>query len=83
MNAQQNKMSADQERAALNAEEAEELERLSEEYATAASKLRKTLRMSNPPEPGQVQLFLDAESHVASIVRRLKELIASPITDDR
>ena len=62
-------------RAQLNPEEAAEFERLSEDYSVATGHLRKTLRVGNPPEIGEVQLFLEAELQVASIIRRLKELI--------
>ncbi len=62
-------------RAQLSPDEVTEFERLSEDYSNATGNLRKTLRVSNPPEIGEVQLFLDAESHVASIVQRLKELM--------
>ena len=59
----------------LDDEEQVELHRLCEEYTTATGAVRKAFRVGNPPEPGRVQLLLQAEAHAAAIVERIKQLL--------
>ena len=59
----------------LAPEEEAELDRLCEEYAVATGAVRKNMRFGNPPEPGQVLLFVESEKSAAAIVARIKQIL--------
>jgi hypothetical protein len=59
----------------LSSEENSELQRLCGEYKTATLAVSKTLHVGNPPDPGKVQLFLDAEAKAAAVVARIREIL--------
>jgi hypothetical protein len=59
----------------LAPEEEAELDRLCEEYRVATAAVRKNMRFGNPPEPGQVLVFVESEKRAAAILARIKEIL--------
>ena len=62
-------------RSELSSAEMSEFERLTEEFSVAAGGLRKTLHIENPPSLGQMQLILEADARLTSVLARIKELL--------
>ena len=59
----------------LTPDEEAELNRLCEEYAVATAAVRKNMRFGNPPEPGQVLIFVESAKSAAAIVGRIKQIL--------